>query len=139
MSKSNVPRSQGHKTSENDKKSTPKSRQNGTAMTPAEVRQVDPQTDMTALKHALLVVLEQHREAWTELPEDKALRLDREGLPVAVVMSYQGFEALLDRLEDLEDAQRADEALEALKNGEETAIPWEEAKAALRAEGLLGE
>lgn len=97
------------------------------------------QGDVAAFKRALLEVIEQHRAAWEQLPQDKAYRLDREGQPVAVVMSYQGFEALLDRLEDLEDARDADEILSAIERGEMTTRPWEQVEAELHAEGLLDE
>ena len=95
------------------------------------------QDDVAAFKRALLEVIEQHRAAWEQLPQDKAYLLKREGEPVAVVMSYQGFEALLDRLEDLEDARDADEIMSAIERGEMTTKPWEQVKAELRAEGLL--
>jgi PHD/YefM family antitoxin component YafN of YafNO toxin-antitoxin module len=97
------------------------------------------QDDVAAFKRALLEVIEQHRAAWEQLPEDKAYLLEREGEPVAVVMAFQGFDALLERLEDLEDAESAREGLKAIESGEETTIPWEQVEAELRAEGLMDE
>lgn len=59
--------------------------------------------------------------------------------PVAAVIPYEDFIALQEQLEDLYDIRMAEAALEEYERDPSTAIPWEEAKAALRAEGLLDE
>lgn len=97
------------------------------------------ETELAGLKTALLDVLDEYRDKWPQLLEGKALRVEREGEPIAVVMAFDDFEALLERLEDLEDAEAARDALAAKQNGEETTIPWETLKSELMAEGLLDE
>ena len=58
--------------------------------------------------------------------------VDAHGNRQAVLMDYRLWEALLTLLEDREDA----EEIRRLREAGEEAIPWEQAKAELRAEGL---
>lgn len=58
--------------------------------------------------------------------------VDANGNKKAVVIDYAAWEELLTLLEDLEDA----EEVRRLREMGEEAIPWEEAKAQLRAEGV---
>jgi len=58
--------------------------------------------------------------------------VDAKGNKRAVVLEYAIWEELLTLLEDLEDA----EEIRRLREEGEEAIPWEEAKAELRAEGV---
>ncbi len=58
--------------------------------------------------------------------------VDANGNKKAVVIDYAAWEELLTLLEDLEDAEEA----RRLRELGEEAIPWEEAKAQLRAEGV---
>lgn len=97
------------------------------------------EAELTGLKTALLDVLDEYRDKWPQLLEGKAVRLEREGEPLAVVMAFDDFEALLERLEDLEDAEAVREAMTAKQRGEESTIPWEQLKTELIAEGLLDE
>lgn len=58
-----------------------------------------------------------------ELPvHGRAVRLTRHGRPVAVLMDYDAFEALLDDLDDADDYRALAEHDAA---GDEDTIPWE--------------
>lgn len=94
---------------------------------------------MEGFKRALLEVFDEYSDRWQSLLGGKALHIGREGQPAAVVMAYEDFEALLDRLEDLEDTRDAQAILEAIERSEEATITHEQLKAELRAEGLLNE
>lgn len=67
-----------------------------------------------------------------ELLERVEYLVDPSGKKKAVVLDYAAWEQLLSLLEDLEDA----EEIRGLREAGEEAIPWAEAKAELRAEGL---
>jgi len=58
--------------------------------------------------------------------------VDASGNKKAVVLDYTVWEELLTLLEDLEDA----EEIRRLREAGEEAIPWEQAKAELRARGV---
>jgi hypothetical protein len=58
--------------------------------------------------------------------------VDAEGIKRAVILDYSVWEELLTLLEDAEDAEEIDQ----LRQAEEETIPWERAKAELRAEGV---
>ncbi len=58
--------------------------------------------------------------------------VDADGTKKAVVLDYALWEELLSLLEDAEDA----EEIAFLRESGEEAVPWEEAKAELRAEGV---
>jgi len=58
--------------------------------------------------------------------------VDEQGQKTAVILDYEVWQELLALLEDLEDIA---EIRELQESGEE-AIPWEEAKEALRREGV---
>lgn len=58
--------------------------------------------------------------------------VDARGNRQAVLIDYRLWEELLTFLEDREDM----EEIRRLRESEEEAIPWEQAKAELRAEGL---
>ncbi len=58
--------------------------------------------------------------------------VDAEGIKRAVILDYSVWEELLTLLEDAEDAEEIDQ----LRQVEEETIPWERAKAELRAEGV---
>lgn len=65
--------------------------------------------------------------------------IERYGKPVAAVIAYEDYEALLEELEDLRDGRLAQIAYEEWKRDPSTARPWEEVEAELIAEGLLDE
>ena len=67
-----------------------------------------------------------------DLLETAEFLVDAEGNKKAVVVSYALWEELQSLLEDLEDA----EEMRGLSPAAEDTIPWEEAKARLRAEGV---
>ena len=58
--------------------------------------------------------------------------VDASGNKKAVVLDCAAWEALLTLLEDLEDA----EEIQQLREAGEEAVPWEQAVAELRAEGI---
>ena len=68
----------------------------------------------------------------TELLQNVQFVLDTDGNKTAVQIDYAAWEELLTLLEDIEDAE---EISRSRASGEE-AIPWEEAKAELRAKGV---
>jgi prevent-host-death family protein len=65
--------------------------------------------------------------------------VERYSRPAVAVIAYADYEAILEELEDLRAARRADAIRDAWLNGKVKGIPWEEAKAELRANGLLDE
>jgi prevent-host-death family protein len=65
--------------------------------------------------------------------------IERYGKPVAAVISYQDYEALLEELEDLRDGRYAVAAYEEWLRDPSTARPYEEIRDELIAEGLLDE
>ena len=69
----------------------------------------------------------------TELLDNAQFVLDTDGNKVAVQIDYAAWEELLTIMEDMEDAE---EIRRSRASGEE-AIPWEQAKAELRADGEL--
>jgi len=68
----------------------------------------------------------------TELLQTAQFLVDSNGNRKAVVLDYTIWDELLTLLEDLEDSE---EILRLREAGEET-IPWEQAKAELRSEGI---
>jgi PHD/YefM family antitoxin component YafN of YafNO toxin-antitoxin module len=90
-------------------------------------------------KHALLDLLSNSVAARKELADGEVVLYDLHGKPIVVVLDYQHFTAMVEKLEDLLDAQRAREGLEALQRGDETTVPWERVKANLLVEGLIDE
>jgi len=68
----------------------------------------------------------------TELLQTAYFLVDANGNKKAVVLDYILWEELLTILEDLEDTQEVRRLREA---GEEV-VPWEQAKAGLRSEGI---
>jgi hypothetical protein len=68
----------------------------------------------------------------TELLQTAQFLIDTNGNKKAVVLDYVLWEELLTLLEDLEDA----EEIRRLHEAGEEAIPWEQAKAELRGEGI---
>ncbi|RME64399.1 MAG: hypothetical protein D6790_03305 [Caldilineae bacterium] len=67
-----------------------------------------------------------------ELLQSAEFVVDAAGNKKAVLVDYQVWEELLSILEDLEDA----EEIQRLRSAGEEAIPWEQAKAELRSEGI---
>lgn len=67
-----------------------------------------------------------------ELLQTAQFIVDTSGTRKAVVLDYAVWEELLTLLEDLEDA----EEIRRLRQAGEESIPWEQAKAELRAEGV---
>ena len=61
----------------------------------------------------------------------------RFGLPIATVIRYDDYVALLDEIDDLRAARHADAIVEAIEAGRTDTVPWEDVKGALVAEGLL--
>lgn len=68
----------------------------------------------------------------TELLQNAQFLVDTNGNKTAVQIDYAAWEEVLTLLEDIEDA---DEISRSRASGEE-AIPWEQAKAELRAKGI---
>ena len=68
----------------------------------------------------------------TELLQNARFLVDTSGNRTAVQIDYAAWEELLTLLEDMEDAE---EIRRSRASGEE-AIPWEQAKAELRAKGI---
>ena len=68
----------------------------------------------------------------TELLQSAQFLVDADGHKKAVVFDFAVWEELLTLLEDLEDA----EEIRRLREIGEEAIPWEQAKAELRTEGV---
>jgi hypothetical protein len=68
----------------------------------------------------------------TELLQAAQFLVDTNGNKKAVVFDFVLWEELSTLLEDLEDA----EEIRRLRESEEEAIPWEQAKAELRGEGI---
>jgi hypothetical protein len=68
----------------------------------------------------------------TELLQKAEFLVDAKGAKKAVVLDYAIWDELLTMLEDLEDADE----IHRLRKVCEEAIPWEQAKANLRAEGV---
>ena len=68
----------------------------------------------------------------TELLQSAQFVVDGHGNKKAVVFDYAVWEELLRLLEDLEDA----EEIQRLREAGEEAIPWSQAKAELRTEGI---
>jgi hypothetical protein len=99
----------------------------------------DEAKDASVWKEAMLRVLEQYGAAWKDLFDGEVIIEDRQGKPLAVVLDYQHFTKIIEKLEDLLDAQSAREAIAAMERGEEKPIPWDQVKANLLAEGLIDE
>ena len=68
----------------------------------------------------------------TELLQNIQFVLDTDGNKTAVQIDYAAWEELLTLLEDMEDAKEISRS----RSSDEEAIPWEEAKAELRAKGI---
>lgn len=68
----------------------------------------------------------------TEILQTAQFVVDSDGTKRAVILDYALWEELLSLLEDAEDAAEIDHLREAGEEG----IPWEQAKAELRAEGV---
>ncbi len=68
----------------------------------------------------------------TELLEAAQFLVDANGNKKAVMLDFTIWEELLTLLEDLEDA----EEIRRLREAGEEAVPWEQAKAELRGEGI---
>jgi hypothetical protein len=68
----------------------------------------------------------------TELVRTAQFVVDAQGKKKAVVLDYNLWEELLTLLEDLDDT----EEIRRLRESDEPYIPWEQAKAELRAGGL---
>ena len=67
-----------------------------------------------------------------ELLEAAQFLVDANGNKKAVMLDFAIWEELLTLLEDLEDA----EEIRRLRKAREEAVPWEQAKAELRGEGI---
>lgn len=63
--------------------------------------------------------------------------IERYGKPMATLIPYEDYQALLDELDDLREARRATAAYEAWKREPSLGRPYEEIRAELMAEGLL--
>jgi PHD/YefM family antitoxin component YafN of YafNO toxin-antitoxin module len=135
MPKGKVPDSSGK---------TPTSEQYAATRPPAKtenggVRGRNNMANSSSWKEAILDLLETDAVARKDLADGEVILEDRRGKPIAVLIDYQHYETMVEKLEDLLDAQSAREGLEALRRGEEETIPWETVKARLLAEGLIDE
>jgi len=65
--------------------------------------------------------------------------IERAGRPIAVLIPYADYEAILEELEDQRADRRAIEAYEEWKRDPTTARPYSEIRAEMVAEGLLDE
>jgi len=63
--------------------------------------------------------------------------ITRYGKPVATLIDYEDWLALQEELDDLRAARRADVAFEEYLADPSTAVPWDEFRRELAAEGLL--
>jgi len=82
------------------------------------------------------------RVKWRDLLDAVSLSRDsivieRHGKSVAVLISYEDYEALEDELDELRAARRAVAALEEWRHDSSLGRPWEEIEAELMAEGTL--
>ena len=69
----------------------------------------------------------------TELLQAVQFVVDNEGNKKAALLDYAVWEELLTLLEDLEDTAE----IQHLREAEEETVPWEQAKAELRDQGLV--
>ena len=81
------------------------------------------------------------RERWRDLLDaavkgDSDTVIERNGKPVAALIPFELYEALLGEIDNLRAARRAAALYEEYKRDPSTARPWEEARAELLAEGL---
>ncbi len=65
--------------------------------------------------------------------------IERYGKPIATLIPYKDYEALLDELEDLRDGRLAQAAYEAYLQAPTTAQPYQEVRGELLAEGIWDE
>lgn len=84
------------------------------------------------------------RAKWRDILDDVNSGLtdvvvERYGKPVAAIISYEDFAAILDELEDLRDGRLAMAELEAWRKDPSIAEPWEDVKVEMIADGLLDE
>lgn len=84
------------------------------------------------------------RERWRDLLDtavkgDADTVIERNGKPVAALIPFELYEALLDEIDNLRAARRAAALYEEYKRDPSTARSWEEVRAELLAEGLPDE
>jgi prevent-host-death family protein len=58
--------------------------------------------------------------------------IERYSKKVGVVISYEDYEAIQEKLEDLRDARLAEQVYEAVRSGKMKTIPWRQLKEELR-------
>jgi prevent-host-death family protein len=91
--------------------------------------------------NAKLMGAEEVRREWRAVVDSvvagEDVIVERYSRPTVAVIPYADYEAILEELEDLRAARRADAIRDAWLSGQVKGIPWEEAKAELRANGLL--
>jgi prevent-host-death family protein len=91
----------------------------------------------------MVIGSQEARSKWRDLLDDatagKGAIIERSGRPVAVLIPYEDYEAILEELEDMRAGRHAIEAYEEWERDPSTAIPYEEFRAQLVAEGLLDE
>ena len=63
--------------------------------------------------------------------------IERNGRPVAALIPYEDYEALLDELDDLRAGRRAQAAVDAWEKDRSLGRPWEDVKAEMIEDGLL--
>ena len=76
---------------------------------------------------------------FTEVENKGYVLTDDRDEPHAIILNYQMFKTLVERLEDLEDTLDAMEAWQEYKENPSTARPWDEIRAELITEGLWDE
>ena len=90
---------------------------------------------------AMVIGSKEARIKWRDLLDSatagKDAIIERSGRPVAALIPYEDYTAMLDELEDMRADRRAIAAYEEWQRDPSGAIPWEEFEAQLIAEGLL--
>lgn len=86
---------------------------------------------------------EEARLAWRNILDaahaGEDVVIQRYNKPTAVLISYEDYVAVLEELDEIRFARRAQKAYDEWKQDPTTAVPWEEAKAQLLADGVIGE
>lgn len=69
----------------------------------------------------------------SDVAEGQDIVIERYSKKVGVVISYEDYEALQEKLEDIRDARLAEQVHEAIRNGKMKTVPWKQLKEELHA------